>query len=435
MITKAIFSLVYRFLRALVLLYQRIYFPFSKVANKKGFDFKGPAILVSNHPNTLMDPFFAISQTSRRVFPLGNSSLFSPAIVAAIFNQIAIPIFRPGRDDLNSKVDNNKSFQRAFDHLANGGAIYIAPEGGSFVGRRLNPIKTGTARIALGAEAENGFGLGVQIIPVGVNYIHPNHCGHPVYIQAGQPILAKKWKEDFLENPKDASRKMTAEITRQMQKLILNTEDDEQDQLLYRLQIILQNELPLDVETNYNRTQQLLKGLKTLKENDPDTYQKTIDTAAHYRQVIKENKLTDDGISARKKGLFTPISVLGWPLSLYGYINNFMALEIPRWLVRKLDLYIGYTSTVKILSGVFTFPIAYFLQYKIVRFFAGQPIAWFYLLSLPLSAVFYWWYTKYCRPRRGAFKWRKWAKIHTQRAEDLLKERQELLESALRMLE
>lgn len=434
MILKVIFSVVYRFLRALVLLYQRIYFPFSKVGNKKGFDFSGPVILVSNHPNTLMDPFFAISQTSRRVFPLGNSSLFKPAIVAAVFNQIAIPIFRPGRDDLVAKVDNKQSFKRAYDHLGGGGAIYIAPEGGSFEGRRLNPIKTGTARIALGAENENGFDLGLQIIPVGVNYIHPNHCGHPVYIEAGKPILVKDWQDDFLKNPKEASRQMTDEIKRQMQNLILNTEDDEQDQLLYRLQIVLQNNSPLDVQANYKRAKQLLQGLKNLKEKKKNAYQQLVDTATHYRQTIKENKLTDDGISAREKTLFTPISILGWPLWLYGRINNFIAREIPRWLVRKLDLYIGYTSTVKILSGVFTFPIAYFLQYKIVQFFTGQPTAWLYLLSLPISAIFCWGYMRYCFPRIGAFKWRKWAKEHHQLADTLLKEREELFDQATKLL-
>lgn len=430
MIIKAIFSFVYFLLKSLVLLYQYFYFPFTKVVNKKGFDFSGPAILVSNHPNTLMDPFNAISRVPNRVYPLANSSIFKPPIVAAIFNQLAIPIFRPGQDDTKLKVDNNQSFKRAFEHLTKGGIIYIAPEGGSYEGRRLNPIKTGTARIVLGAESENDFNLGVKIIPVGVNYDHPNHCGHRLYIEVGQPIFAKDWESDFLKNPKDASRKMTDEIKHQMQALLIHTEDDEQDQLLYRLQTILQNDQPLDIQKNYNRTQQLLKGLKSLKKTNKSTYQKLVDTTTNYRHVIKENGITDDGIGARKKALFTPFSILGWPLCLYGRINNFIALEIPRWLVKKLDLYIGYTSTVKILSGLFTFPIAYFLQYKLVQSITSQPIAWLYLLSLPTSAVFYSWYLRYSQPRLGAYKWRKWAKEHSQKAQDIMNERGELFQTA-----
>ena len=427
MIVKAIFSFVYFLLKSLVRLYQPFYFPFTKVVNKEGLDFSGPAIIVSNHPNTLMDPFNVISRTPRRVYPLANSSIFKPPFVAAIFNQLAIPIFRPGQDDTKLKVDNNQSFSRAFEHLASGGAIYIAPEGGSYEGRRLNPIKTGTARISLGAENENDFNLGVQIIPVGVNYDHPNHCGNRLYIEVGQPILAKEWESDFLKDPKEANRKMTAEIERQMQALLIHTDDDEQDQLLYRLQIILQNEQPLDIQNNYNRTQQLLTGLKSLKKTDHKAYQKLVDAATHYRQTIKEIGISDEGISARKKALFTPFSILGWPLWLYGRINNFIAIEIPRWLVEKLDLYIGYTSTVKVLSSLFTFPISYFLQYKLVLFFTGQPIAWMYLLSLPISAVFCAWYMRYFRSRIGAYKWRKWAKKYPREAEDLVKERDGLI--------
>jgi len=434
LITRFFVFSVYNFFKILTISYQWVYFSVSKVINKKGLDISGPVIIVSNHPNTLLDPLNVLSRTPRRASLLANASMFKHPFANWFLNHFTIPIHRPGRDNGTRKVNNNESFSRAYEHLAKGGMIYIAPEGSSYMERHLRPIKTGTARISLGAEHENDFKLGIRILPVGVNYEYPNQCNSRMLMKVGQPILVSDWKESYDQNPKQAAKLLTDELQQQMQSLIIHTEDKEQDQLLYRLEKILQTDEPFELIKHHNRTQKLLSGLQYLKTKNTVKYNQLLKKTEQYRHQLKANGITDRGISKGGEKSFTLISILGIPFWLYGRINNYLAIEIPRWLVRKLDLYIGYDSTVKILSGLFTFPISYFLQYKLVQYFFEQSIAWCYLFSLPVSAVIYQAYQVYIAPRVDAWKWRRWKKKHETQADVFLDARTDLKENALLLI-
>jgi 1-acyl-sn-glycerol-3-phosphate acyltransferase len=92
-----------------------------------------------------------------------------------------IPIQR--KHDTNQKKYNNEQiFQKCFDHLAKGGTILIFPEGTSVHKRILNEIKTGTARIALGAEQANDFRLNLKIVTFGLNYSNPASFRSEVFV-------------------------------------------------------------------------------------------------------------------------------------------------------------------------------------------------------------------------------------------------------------
>ena len=108
-------------------------------------------------------------RSNRQVAFLANASLFASSFANWFLSQYCVPIQRK-TDVANKNVDNDKSFERCDAFLSNGGCLYIAPEGTSDMERRLRPIKTGTARIALSAEAKNAFQLGLKIIPVGLTY-------------------------------------------------------------------------------------------------------------------------------------------------------------------------------------------------------------------------------------------------------------------------
>lgn len=413
--------------KLLVLSYQSIYFPFSKVRAKDRLQVKGPAIIVSNHPNTMLDPLHPVSRTVRRVFFLVNAGMFKHPWAAAFLKHFSIPISRPGKDDSSIKVNNKKSFQQAFQHLQKGKLMYIAPEGTSVMERHLRPLKTGTARIALGAELEKNFELGVQIIPVGVNYEHPDRCGSRVFVNVGEPIAVKKWQEGYATAPKETVRALTQELEERMQALLIHTDDEAQDKLLYRLESILQNDAPLAVDEHYERTQALLKKLKALKANDVQAYQALEQKAAAYRQALKENQQTDRGISQRHRSLLSVWAIVGFPFWLYGRINNFIPTNIPRLLVKKLGLYVGYNSTVKILSGIITFPLFYYLQTKLVKHFFGCDIGLIYLISLPISVLLAWFYQRYMAPKVDGWRWRRFEKKDKEKAATILGKRNELV--------
>lgn len=427
MILRFLLLILYHFFKALVLLYQAIYFPFTTFRNRKVLDFKGPGIIISNHPNTMVDPLNVISRTPRQSFFLANASMFKNPVVGYILRHLyCIPIMRPGKDEGVKKVNNSKSFAASYDHLIQGGVIFIAPEGGSELERHLRPFKTGTARIALGAEAAQNFSLNLHIYPVGLTYEQPTHCGSRLYMEAGAPIRVADWQEAYEKDKIQAAKDLTEFLEQQNRQLLIHTDDQEQDQLLYRLERILQHDHPLPVDEHYDRTRQLLGQLKQLAQEQPAAYQELKATAAQYREQLKAIKQTDRGISRKDKNLWTLPVLLAWPIWLYGRINNFLPYELPRLLERKIQLYIGYRSTVKILAGAITFPFFYWLQYQMVQWLPGAPFAAWYLLSLPVSGILAWAYARHFAPRWEGFRYRNWAKKHPEEAAHLEGLRKEL---------
>lgn len=410
MILRFFLLVIYYLFKVLVLLYQAIYFPFTTFRHRERLDFKGPGIIISNHPNTMVDPLNVVSRTPRQSFFLANASMFKNPVAGFILSYLyCIPIRRPGKDEGVRRVNNRESFAAAFDHLSGGNVLFVAPEGGSELERRLRPFKTGTARIALGAEAENDFQLGLHIYPVGLTYENPTQCGSRLYMEAAAPVRVADWQEAYGKDKIQATKDLTRHLEDQTRRLLIDTTDDEQDQLLYRLELLQKHDQPLSTAAHYDRTRQLLKKLKDLAAKQPATYQQLSAQAEDYYTRLKSHGQTERGLSKRNTMLWTPQVLLGWPLWLYGRINNFLPYEVPRLLARKVALYEGYLSTVKILTGVITFPLFYWLQFQFFQWGTGEEYAWWYLLSLPVSGILAWLYARHFQPRWEGFRYRRWA--------------------------
>lgn len=419
--------LFYEFLRVIIWICFGLYFPFHYFKNKERLRFRGPGIVVTNHPNTLTDPLHLLIRMPRHAKLLANASLFKSKVGNFLLSHLyCIPIRRPGKDDTNKKVSNEDSFAKSSEHLRQDGILYVAPEGTSYIERRLRPLKTGTARIALSAEASADFGLELKIYPVGLTYERPTDCGFGLYLEAAEPIRVADFREAYETNPRDAAYALTAELERRMQTTLLHPDDEAQDQLLYRLEIIQKNDVPLHYAAHYDRSKLLLQRLQQLKATDEAAYHELATKTAQYRETLQQYELTDRGIRNEARSVFTPLTVLGWPVWLYGRLNNLIPFELPRWLERKLALDIGYRSTVKLLGGLLLFPLFYGLQFVAVRAILPTPYAWGYLLSLPLSGILAWAYARHVRPRWEGRRWRAFQRANPEVAEELERQRRAL---------
>ena len=161
-------NLVYAGVRALLRVAVELYFVEIEATGEEHVPAEGPLIFAANHPNSIMDTFILGTRTQRQVRYMARSGLFRNPLVAALFHAGGvIPIYRREEGSQASVGGNEASFQAAYEVLAGGGCIGIFPEGRNSLERTVRPIKTGTARIALGAEARCGYRLGVKIVPWG----------------------------------------------------------------------------------------------------------------------------------------------------------------------------------------------------------------------------------------------------------------------------
>src|SRR6266487_1954247 len=131
----------------------RVYFSRVEVTGLENVPQTSPVIFVLNHPNALVDPAFLLCLAPRRVSFLAKAPLFRIPILGSLVRALeSLPVYR--RQDAGEDVDRNQeTFVAARKLLARGGTIGICPEGVSHDETRLRPIKTGAARIALGAVA------------------------------------------------------------------------------------------------------------------------------------------------------------------------------------------------------------------------------------------------------------------------------------------
>lgn len=415
----------YQLVKLIVRLAFRIFYPYKIYLHPERLRFDYPAILVSNHPNTLIDPLTVAAKTKKLVFFLANAGLFSSRFGHWFFNKFfCIPVQRPQDKGGNRPISNEDSFSRANDHLINGGVLYIAPEGGSETGRRLRPLKTGAARIALSTEKKQDYKLGMAIVPVGLTYYRPDQCGSRLVVQVGEPIFPQKYREADENNHVQAVRNLTADLKNRLGALLINTQSELEDQRLRMLEAIRQNDKPLSGESRFRREMSLLQDMRAKADDELFTL------LDRYRVQLLNYRIKDSVVGKADSKSFSLWILLAIPVYLYGLINNFFAAKIPVWLSQKLDLYEGYTATVKIISALITIPLFYWLQTQLVSWYFGAVFTWPYLISLPVSGILYWRLARRFRAVERAWRYRRLAKSSREELQQLrndIKNREQII--------
>ncbi len=362
-----------------------------------------PTILVSNHPNTLIDAIFVASRVQPMVHFLANVSLFRHPFLNWFLNTFyCIPIARP-QDAGGQPLANESAFDRATDFLAAGGCLYIAAEGTSFMERRLRPLKTGAARIAFDAEQRNGFRLGLQIIPVGINYSAANEFRSRVVMNIGSPIQIADYQRLYEKNPYDAAHELTNVLEQKMQQLLIHTNNAAEEATLTRIEKMLESEQSLGAARSYERSQKILAFMRIFEKESPEQCQYFRRQLDAYHFQLKKNRLADQTIfdaSQKKslpKSLFQSLLwIIGFPIFAWGWLHNALPTFFAALTAKKIRPYIGYVSSIKLLSGILLFTFSYSLEFCLAKYFLSNYffIA-VYMFSLPFFAWFAWEYLQF----------------------------------------
>ncbi len=386
----------------------RVFFRSITIRNRELIPDKGPLMVLVNHPSTFMDPIVVATMLNRKVFFLGKGVLFKNKIAAWLLPKFnVIPIYRQ-KDDPTLMNKNKEVFIKCFEHLENGGALLIFPEGTSITERKLRQIKTGAARIALGAEEQNNFELGVNIITIGLNYANPHKFNRDLFINIDKPIKVADFKDDYCIDEFKAAENLTEEIRKRLEKLIIAIEDDKTDELVKNIETLykykLSKELGIskkDKDADFIMTKNIIEAVNHYLQYNPEHAEKIRIRILEYLNNINRLGLTDtDIVRNRKSSSFIRsnlkallILVLGLPIYVYGLINNFLPFRIPGMVAKKVSKSIEFRGAISMVGGMFTFLIFYSTQ--IILMWQYVHIQWVtivYGLSLPLSGFFAYWY-------------------------------------------
>ena len=406
-----VLRLIYLFLRVLVWISVRVFYRRRLVLGREYFRFDGPAIVIINHPSTLMDVLNSAVEIRQEMFFLANYGLFRHPLSNWLLTRLfCIPVKRKEDVAEGENRNNDGAFEASYRHLEKNGVLFIAVEGVSWMNRFVRPIKTGAARIALGAEAHNGWNLDVKIIPIGLSYSTPHLFRSDVVVQAGEPVYAREWSENWQKNPAQAAKDLTQYLEDQLKALSIHTRDEAGEALITRLEELLQNENPLPQQAAFERSQRLTH---TVLDN-ADLREKT----EAYFALLNKHGLTDRGICDLRFTIYDwRLAIydwrlvglaLGFPVFAAVYVFWFLPCYLPWLLNKKMGLYIGYSSTVKIVAGMITFPLALWGWYRLALAAGLEPVwAWAVLVGFTALGFFVDVYQDWWRDWRAARRVRR----------------------------
>ncbi|MDQ3907289.1 MAG: 1-acyl-sn-glycerol-3-phosphate acyltransferase [Acidobacteriota bacterium] len=395
-----------------------------------------PLLFVLNHPNGLIDPALVFCALPRRISFLAKSTLFDLPILSRLLRLVeALPVYR--RVDAPADVSlNQRTFARCRALLRRNRCIAIFPEGRSHDETQLQPVKTGAARIALGAvsigsddetdradEREQREGINgeqedarfverpderrgrdlrsLKIVPAGLYYTSKTSFRSEALIRFGTPleVLPVALGDDG-EPPRDAVRELSARIEAALRDVTLNVTDDEEleavaraEQLFSSIYETINFRLPLSAEFDLRR-----RFAETLSRDKSDDGPR----AARLRERLRRFEEELGGFGVRPENLAVLAHsrsdvlrhfIVRWlvvallsPLAVFGALLHLPAYLVATFVSRRFRRHgiDEIAPTVKIIAAIILVPLTWLLFATAVYLWLGWRAA---LASLPVSIL------------------------------------------------
>ena len=354
--------MLYRFFKWLFALAAPSYFRHMQILGLENIPSDGPVILAANHPSAFMDPILVALHTRRRVHFLARAESFRGRFTGWLFPRLnMIPVYRqhttPGEMHKNAAM-----FDACFTHLLENGTLLIFPEGVSTGERRISPVKTGAARIALGAAAKTNFSVDVPIIPIGLNYSNPHLFRSDVAMHVGKPLSTTPFKEAYLEDEVTAVQAMTAQLQTSLEDLTVVIRNEALDTLIEDIVRVAANPGTLP-EERYALTKQTTEAVEFFYSVDPERVALVQDKIQSYLQQIKvmqlpESVLKSESYKKKTRREFIYL-LLGFPLAALGWAFNFPPYRLTGWIASTFNKDDDFEGSIKLAGGMFTFLLFY----------------------------------------------------------------------------
>ncbi|CAN5499322.1 hypothetical protein BH23ACT9_BH23ACT9_38480 [soil metagenome] len=169
-----------------------------------------PMLVVANHFNGLIDPLLLASALPTTPRFLAKATLTGVLGVGPLLRACGV-IFVQRQVDGAGTAGNASAFAAAHRALVARDAVAIFPEGTTHDRPQLDPVRTGAARIALGAREAGAKDL--MIVPVGLTFSDKVSLRSTVLVQFGEPLaLDDLTAPSAGEHDVEAVRAITARI-------------------------------------------------------------------------------------------------------------------------------------------------------------------------------------------------------------------------------
>jgi 1-acyl-sn-glycerol-3-phosphate acyltransferase len=370
-----------RLLRALGLLAVRLFYRTIAVEHAERIPLQGPVIVVANHPNGLLDPVVSRIALRRPLAFLAKSTLFGNPFGRWLMRSFdAIPVYRSRDGEDTSR--NERTFELCHALLARAGWLMLFPEGTSHSDPAMHPLKTGAARIALGAERTGAHG--VTILPVGLLYEDKEIFRTQVAASIGLPIPVAQFLPGSPEDERASVLALTAEIQKALDEVVLQAESDELWHGFLAVAAWTSKDAHRDVGARESRAHELAQAWSRLAERDPPASEKVAAAARRFSRTLKSVgvadpfSIDDPSAPSGREILFSLSSIiLLTPMALIGLVLGivpYRAVALLLAIAKKRHLDTDLTSTLKALAGLVFFLLTYVAEALVAGIVGGASV-------------------------------------------------------------
>jgi 1-acyl-sn-glycerol-3-phosphate acyltransferase len=373
----------------------------------------GPVLIVSNHPGSLTDSFLIGYSVPRKVNFIGTVQLFQFKAVKWLFTQCGVIPINRAKDNPRAMRSVADTFEAVYQVLERGEAVGIFPEGVTYDDSELKEIKSGAARMALELESRHEGKLGLRVVPVGLTYSAKERYRSEVLANFGEPMLAADFLAGYAEHRKECITRLTGEIERRIQSLILHIPKLEEARVveavkrlyLDRLRVGNRVEPAPAAATELLLTQRIVAAVDRVFRTQPERAAAFVAKLDFYERWLARLRISDEALGSvpRKRNVaaqsfvWAVIAILGAPIAFYGWLHRLIPYSIVQWAKQKFtlpDRRKAQASTTSIAAGIVAFGFCYGVFIAICQWLFGWPVSLWYGLSLPVTGMLAYYYLR-----------------------------------------
>jgi 1-acyl-sn-glycerol-3-phosphate acyltransferase len=373
-------------LRRLIVLILRVFFRRLEITGAEHVPASGPVLFVLNHPNSLVDPLFLLGLAPRRVVFLAKAPLFRIPVIGRLVKAVgSIPVHRRQDRDANMAA-NRATFERVRAELDRGGAVALFPEGVSHDDPVLRPLKTGAARMAIGA-ASVASGAPVRIVPAGLYYTAKATFRSSALVSFGEPIVVRPETLDADGEPPPAPvHALTDELREALDRVTLQAGQQDALALVARAERIFssaieQEEHP-DLARRFALRRRFLEGYTWLRAHRPERLARLERDFSRYEARLAAAGLAPESLTAAPlrpgRIVAATLAMIGFfvvvfPVALVGIGVHLLPYQLIGPFARRTPTGAAdLIATRKILASCVVFPACWI----VVGWMVGRQFGW-----------------------------------------------------------
>ncbi|MBN2637738.1 MAG: 1-acyl-sn-glycerol-3-phosphate acyltransferase [Bacteroidales bacterium] len=375
--------------------------------NRKSVPWNEHIIITPNHQNALMDALAVeLSKKNQFVF-VARSDIFKKKFIARMLYFLKIlPVYRI-RDGFETLKKNEQTFKKTLDIINNKNGFVIMPEGNHAGYRRLRPLRKGFARIAFQAEEATNFSLDIKLIPVGISYSNYEKYRSDLLVVFGEPVPVSRFYDEYKANPAVAFNKIKDELAKEIKPLMIDIESEENYDVYDSLRYLYEKRAAKKLEINTRRRlynqfkvhKTIISALDTEEKAQSNEFNILSAKTKAFLKNMQQMKLNTQVFEKKSGNMIlwlvkSLLLIVGFPFFAYGFINNGIPYFAP-FLITRLFKDRQFHSSFKFGVSFFLFTPFYVLQ-TVLIYLLSENGQWtfYYIISLPLSAVIAWKYSR-----------------------------------------